>query len=307
MGLSLDDLRALDSVAAAGSFARGAARLHVSQPTISERMARLERDLGVQLFHRDSRGARLTPAGHRLWPYAKRCLALVDEAQAAIHEETHRSRTRIAVHASFAPSSVPLMLEALAPLNVDASCIDAHSDEIMRLLDEGSIDVGLVVPCAHPGAIRVEPFRTDPVVCVATPTHPLAATERLHVRDLAAHAVAYIPWGDAAARFRELLGPATSPRIHPVSPADTVASLAGQGSHVGVLTRSTVANDLALGNLVELPVLDLPRWHITLALAYRREDAQSRPIQALRASLLPPGRVARTLLVPADHGFGNAP
>jgi hypothetical protein len=44
------------------------------------------------------------------------------------------------------------------------------------------------------------------------------------------------------------------------------------------------AADLAAGTLVELPVLDLPRWEITLALAYRAADAGTAPVRALRAA-----------------------
>ncbi len=49
-----------------------------------------------------------------------------------------------------------------------------------------------------------------------------------------------------------------------------------------MLTRSTVRHDLATGTLVELPVADLPRWEITLALAYRSENSDTQPIRALR-------------------------
>jgi hypothetical protein len=53
-----------------------------------------------------------------------------------------------------------------------------------------------------------------------------------------------------------------------------------------MLTRSTITYDLATGTLAELPVVDLPRWEITLALAYRTEDADTGLIQALRTALL---------------------
>jgi DNA-binding transcriptional LysR family regulator len=290
MALAMEDLRVFRTVAAAGSFGRGAARLRLSQPAVSERMARLERDVGRQLFLRGGRGVRLTPAGERLLPYAERCLALADEALTAVRAEEDRPRVRVAMHATFAPSAVPLVLDALAHLHIDVSCTDAHSDDVIRLLDDGAVDVGLVVPCPHPRTITVEQFLTDPVICVAHPGHRMVECDRLQVHDLATCAVACNGWGEGARSFLELLrdAPIPSSRLHVVSPAETVANLTRRGSHVGVLTRSTVAHDLANGNLVELPVLDLPHWDIALALAYRTEDAGTGPIRALRAALFPP-------------------
>lgn len=276
------------SVVTAGSFGRGAARLHLSQPTVSERMARLERDLGKQLFFRSGRGVRLTPAGDRLLPYADRCLALADEALAMVRAEDNRPRVRVAMHATFAPSTMPLVLDALAPEDIEVSGTDAHSEDVVRLLDDGTVDIGVVVPCPHPRTITLEPFLTDPVICVAHPGHELATRDRLQVNDLATCAVACTAWGAGARTFLDLLRAAPIPysRLHPVSPAETVANLARRGSHVGMLTRSTVGHDISIGALVELPVVDLPSWEITLALAYRSADSDTGPIRALRTAFL---------------------
>jgi DNA-binding transcriptional LysR family regulator len=284
----MEDLTVFRCVAAAGSFGSAATRLHLSQPAVSERMARLERDIGKQLFLRSGRGARLTAAGERLLPYADRCLALAEEALAMLRVEHNRPRVRVAMHATFAPSATPLVLDTLASLDTEVSCIDAHSEEVFQLLADGAVDFGLVVPCPHPRTITVEPFLADPVICVTQPHHELYDREQLLVRDLAAYAVACTAWGEGAGRFPDLLraAPIPSSRLHLVSPVETVASLARRGSHVGLLTRSTVAHDLATGTLVELPVVDLPLWEITLALAYRIDDADTAHISALRTAFL---------------------
>jgi DNA-binding transcriptional LysR family regulator len=289
MTLSLEDLRVFRSVAATGSFGRAAARLRLSQPAVSERMARLERDLGRRLFLRGGRGVRLTTAGERLLPYAERCLALAAEAVAVVRAEANRPRLRVAMHATFAPTAVPLVLDALASQNVEVDCTDAHSEDVVGLLADGAVDIGLVVPCPYPHTLTVEPFLTDPVICVAAAGHPLAGRDRLQIRDLATGGpIACTAWGEGAAEFLALLraAPLPSARLHPVSPAETVANLARRGSHAGLLTRSTVAHDLAAGTLVELPVTDVPRWEITLCLAYRTADAPTAPVRALRAALL---------------------
>jgi DNA-binding transcriptional LysR family regulator len=288
MAVDLDDLRAFLAVATAGSISRGAVRLHRTQPAVSERITRLERHLGTTLFTRTRRGIALTPGGHRLLPYAERCLALIEEAVTAVRADNPRGRVRAVMHATFAPAFVPLVLDSLAPLDLEVACDDAHSEDVVRLLADGAADIGFVYPCPHPHEVTVEPFLHDPFVCVATPDHPLAARRRLHVRDLADGPVAVNAWGDGAKEFLALLRAALIPatRLHPVSPAETAATLARRGSHVGVLTRSTVNHDLASGTLIQLPVLDLPHWQLPVALAYRTRDASTRHVSALRSRLL---------------------
>lgn len=74
--LATEDLRVFVAIAAEGSFSRAATRLHHAQPSISDKIARLERQLGAELFVRSNRGADLTAAGRRLLPFAVRCLEL---------------------------------------------------------------------------------------------------------------------------------------------------------------------------------------------------------------------------------------
>jgi DNA-binding transcriptional LysR family regulator len=288
MSVSLEDLRVFRSVAAAGSFGQGAARLRLSQPTVSDRMARLERDLGVRLFLRGGRGVRLTQAGVRLLPYAQRCLALAEEAVAAVRAEDAPPAVRVAMHASFTSSLLPVVLDALAPLERAVSSTDAHSEEIVDRLTDGTLDVGIVVSVPHPSTIAVVPFRTDPMICVAHPDHPLAGHGEPSVTDLARAPIALTAWGHGAERFLALLRtvPIPAHHLHTVSTAEAAAALARRRSHVGVLPRVTIAPDLAAGTLVEIPMSDLPDWPLTLALAYRAAEASSPPIHVLRANLL---------------------
>jgi DNA-binding transcriptional LysR family regulator len=199
---------------------------------------------------------------------------------------------------------VPLILDALAPQEIEVSCADAHSEDVVRLLDDGAADVGIVVPCPHPRSITVERFGSDPVICVAHPEHDLAGRGGLRVRDLATFAVACTAWGDRAVKFLELLraAPIPSSGLHSVSPAETVANLARRGSHVGMLPRSTVRHDLASGGLVEVSVLDLPRWGLILGLAYRVVDSQTEPVRALRAALLAGSSLSEQTALPALRG-----
>ena len=75
----LNELRAFCVAADLGTLGRAAVRLHVSQPSLSKRLAALEAKVGVQLLERSPRGVELTPAGRRLYRHAQSLLEAADE------------------------------------------------------------------------------------------------------------------------------------------------------------------------------------------------------------------------------------
>src|SRR5882724_10121435 len=98
MAMELTDLRVFLTVAETGSFTRAATVLVLTHPSVSERVAGLERAVGSPLFDRTSRGARLTARGEQLVPYARRCVVIADEALEAVRAEATVPRLRVAVH-----------------------------------------------------------------------------------------------------------------------------------------------------------------------------------------------------------------
>lgn len=77
-GMSLDQLRAVVTIAEEGTLVRAARRLHISQPPLTRKVRALEDELGVVLFDRGARGMRPTAAGERLVGRARGILAEVD-------------------------------------------------------------------------------------------------------------------------------------------------------------------------------------------------------------------------------------
>src|SRR5580704_2177847 len=107
MALQSDDLAMFLVVAREGSFGRAASALLVSQPAVSERMARLEREVGATLFTRGARGTTLTAAGEHLVPYANRVSELMGEAVSSVRTLDSAPLLRVAVHATFAHRALP--------------------------------------------------------------------------------------------------------------------------------------------------------------------------------------------------------
>lgn len=95
--LDLRLLRTFVAVADAASFTLAAARLHSTQSTVSQHLARLEGAVGQALIDRNARPVALTPAGERLIGYARRLLSLQAEAQTLLADPAGTAVLRIGV------------------------------------------------------------------------------------------------------------------------------------------------------------------------------------------------------------------
>jgi DNA-binding transcriptional LysR family regulator len=274
MAMELTDFRVFLAVAEAGSFSRAAGALVMSQPSVSERIAGLERAVGAALFERTTRGARLTARGDQLVPYARRCVAIADDALEAVRAEATVPRLRVAVHTTFAYRAVPFVIDALGDLPRRISVRDAHSNEVQEMVLDDAADVGFVVPNAVPRALHREDLPDDEIVCVAGRRHPVARRNRIRTRDLASTLVAVTLWGSGSAELLSRLEaaglPPTSLRL--ITDSGTAALLARDHGHVAFVTMSNVAHDLARADLVRIQVTGLPQWQAPLALVVRRRE-----------------------------------
>lgn len=99
-------LRSFAAIVETGSFTLAAQRLAMTQSTISQQLARLEESLGVVLVERAARPIKATPAGERLLGYARRILALQEEAQAALGDPAGTASIRIGVPEDIAGSEM---------------------------------------------------------------------------------------------------------------------------------------------------------------------------------------------------------
>src|ERR1044072_9176756 len=84
VGVDLDGVRTFVAVADAGQFQEAAAELSITQQAVSKRVAAMESDVGVRLFDRTQRGARLTVDGRAFLPHARDLLRAEERAAASV-------------------------------------------------------------------------------------------------------------------------------------------------------------------------------------------------------------------------------
>ncbi|MDE2413230.1 MAG: LysR family transcriptional regulator [Comamonadaceae bacterium] len=192
------DLAALDifrTVAQEGSVTRAAERLGRAQSNVSTRVQQLEEQLGAALFIREGRGMVLTPAGQTLLDYAKRLLALAEEARQALHPGEPAGRLRIGSMESTAATRLPAPLAALHA-RWPRLALELHTAPSRQLVEQvlrHELDCALVA-WPPPGLDEDAPVErtlvcTETLLLALPASHPpVQAPADLRVHQLAAFA-----------------------------------------------------------------------------------------------------------------------
>ncbi|MFB1481579.1 LysR family transcriptional regulator [Corallococcus sp. RDP092CA] len=186
--LDVRDLRVVLALASAGTTARAAAALHLTQPAVSRALLAAEERLGTRLFDRSPRGLVPTPAGQELVEGATRLLVALGDLE-------HRVRAPVApaIHLRLVcecytayhwlPSALVTLRKSLPGLHLSLA-VEHTRDPVPALL-EGALDVALLTAASVPRAgLEVRPLFSDEIVFVVAASHPLAARRALSLDDL---------------------------------------------------------------------------------------------------------------------------
>ncbi len=173
--LMVREIQCFARVAARLSFSRAAADLGMSQPAVSQAVARLERVTGVRLFERSARTVRLTAAGAALLPYAEQVL----ESAAAFTAEASRL-ARPVIHLAYPPLAGPLaariarrMAGRTPPVAVELHA--AGRAAAAAALDAGEVSAAILATPAPARFTTAARFHVTVDHLAVPSTHPLAA------------------------------------------------------------------------------------------------------------------------------------
>ncbi|MFF9581574.1 LysR family transcriptional regulator [Streptomyces achromogenes] len=195
--IDLRRLAVLRELERRGSLARTAEALHLTPSAVSQQLAALAREVGVPLTEREGRGVRLTGQARVLLAHAELIAAQLERARAdlAAYGEGGRGQVRIGCFGSGILGLLPPVLRALAERlpRVRVDVTEGEPPDVFTALDTGRLDVVVAVDfAAAPPHTDRRYTRTDlltDVLDLALPAdHPLAARDRVPLRELATEA-----------------------------------------------------------------------------------------------------------------------
>jgi DNA-binding transcriptional LysR family regulator len=278
MSLQLSDLALLLDVAERGSFSQAAASRGWSQPQVSQRIAQLEANLGVPLFHRHRRGAVATSACHTYLESVRRALAELDSGRRAIQGAPALPEARIGCPPSLASLVFSPLIAALVDADIELVCQVDHSNELMERVLSGRIKVAFVLNRPTITGIQLEVVADSPIVALVSAKHPAASAGPMTLAALAKERISPQWWGPDTEALINLIRQhreATMP-LHTNQPATTARELALDHGFIVFAPALALVTDIEAGRLVPLQVTDMPKWHWEVMMAYRagkRPDA----------------------------------
>lgn len=169
--MDLDLAKTFLAIVSAGSFARAASRLHITQAAVSARVQTLESEIGRRLFVRNKAGARMTTAGHEFLPYATQ---LVQVWERACHQVALRPGREavLSLGGEFSLWSA-LLLNWVITLRRERPgvALRTHVDTADRLLDRvqtGSLDIAVMYTPHHRPGVEIAPLLEEELIAVST-------------------------------------------------------------------------------------------------------------------------------------------
>jgi len=178
MLFDLTDLRLLIHIAEQKSLTRAAERMHLSLAAASSRIKELEARFGTRLLYRENKGVQLSPAGETLLLHAQQFMQQVERLKSDMQQYNNglKGHIRIFANTTAATEFMPEVLGNFLARNpqVNVSLEERLNQDILRGIQEGTADIGIVAGPVKAPELEVINFSTDRLLLATALGHPLA-------------------------------------------------------------------------------------------------------------------------------------
>jgi DNA-binding transcriptional LysR family regulator len=271
--MELRQLRYFVAVAEERSISRAAERLWIAQPGLSTQVRRLETELGIQLFHRHSRGVELTPAGELFLERARATLAAAEEARAmgASLEAGLIGTVRLGIGTEAPARLTPPLLAAFSHdrPDVDVTVSESYSGTLVRDLRDGRLDAVLAPSAFGSADLRSLRLEAEPWVVLAAVGHPLGRPGPIPAEQLDGERIVVTGHRDGAGHDRAvtdlLNGLGVAAELHRGGPGPALYAAVAAGDAVALTTAAAARGDDILVRPLE------PTRNVSHALLWRDE------------------------------------
>lgn len=249
-------LKVFRAVAEHLSFRKAAEHLFLTQPAVTLQIKALENDLGVRLFDRAAGRITLTRHGNVLLRYAHKIAALVSDAEHELGEGDGKvsGELSLGVSTTIAQYVLPRLLGAFLDEHprVQFYLHSGNTAEIVQLLLDGKVSIGLIEGPARERGVRTEPFMKDELVLVTPrdfPSHHLSHAQLrksvllMREQGSGSRRVVETALEKAGLRLKSF------PKVMDLDSTEAIKSAVEAGLGLGFVSRWAISKELELGTL----------------------------------------------------------
>lgn len=259
-GLDLRGLAMFCRVAELGSISAAAREMMLSQPSLSRHVRALESTVALRLLERRPRGVALTPEGEAVYRHSVRIIAAARDAWADIVKlRSGRARVVLGIASGVFLLATGLLrdLRRRPDLPIDLVTVVANTQELLRELQAGRLDLALVWDPGRMDGLRMERLASGKHAVILSPSHPLASKQVLPPDDLKECEWILTPHGTPLRAYveRTLRRLGLVPRLAmEFGHAEVIKVAVQAGLGVSILACAAVDVEVRSGMLVSRPI-----------------------------------------------------
>lgn len=295
--MNLRDLRYLIALADLRHFGRAAEACHVSQPTLSIRIMKLEEELGVALVERAPRHVMLTPVGADIAERARRVLAEVEQMREMARRTTdpEAGSVRLGMFPTLGPYLLPHVvpdIRARFP-RLELLLIEEKTAVLLSMLRAGQLDAAVLALPLHEDWLETEFLFEEPFMLAVPDDHPLASHRDLRLSELVDQNLLLLEEGhclrDQALEVCSLAGAGEKEGFRATS-LETLRQMVAAGVGITLLPMLAVTPPVPNSPSIKLLSFKNPPPTRRLAMVWRRSSAMGPFLRDLAGILrnLPP-------------------
>ena len=278
--MNIESLETFVILAENGNFTKTAEQQYLVQSTISKRISELEKYIGKELFIRDNKNVKLTKSGEAFLPYAKRMLMLKkDSIVKARAADMYEDRLALGLPDSIYRGWIsPILKKYYSRFdNIAIKLKVNHSEEIIKLLSDGILDVGFVYTRSKSSKFEIIDCFEEEIILVRSPKHEARLETEISYSELLHLPMLYVDLGEEFfAWLSKLFGDRPLLKFS-VDENYYVIEFVKEGLGYAFINKSTVKEELSTGELVQVKIKDsnLPSRQIYMIINKHRSDSEA--------------------------------
>jgi LysR family hydrogen peroxide-inducible transcriptional activator len=280
-------------IAAEKNFSRAAEKLHLAQPSLSQQLSKLEKEIGVLLFQRNTNSVEITHAGEVFVEKAQKILDMVNQLKKEMEDISQMRKGKLVV------GSLPITGSHILPLvlpvfqsrypEIEIVLVEDTSTRLEHLTSNGQTDICLLTLPLHEPSLTYQSLIEEEIWLALPPQHTLlqAKNQPIQISDLGKEPFIVLKKGQGFRQITEelCLSAGFQPNIvFESSNIDTVQSLVAAGMGIAFVPSMIARKHGSPFTPAYIPLHDKP--HRTLVIAYRKGRYLSKAAEAFIETLI---------------------